>query len=290
MCFKCLASRGNHCFSLVYTDVTESAGWRETIGVLDPWVFPSAFCKLRGFDQKMVQIDFMHTFQLGVCQDLIGSIIKILCRTRGMFPGHTIALRLNQLFAEIKAWARENGQQISLKRLRKNTLSWSKGCPVFKSKAADSTVFLRFLSEKLQREPPPPGSPYPGLVAVAWAADQLSGCLMRADTFLTADEKHHTTVVANVFLTTYAGLASEAVERGEYYFKMRPKFHYLQHMLEDDRPSLRSPAWDHCFIFEDHIKHCIRMLRKVSHRTAERQLLRRNAEAVRHHTLKLLLK
>ena len=238
----------------------------------------------------MVQIDFMHTFQLGVCQDLIGSIIKILCRTRGMFPGHTIALRLNQLFAEIKAWARENGQQISLKRLRKKTLSWSKGCPVFKSKAADSTVFLRFLSEKLQREPPAPGSPYPGLVAAAWAADQLSGCLMRADTFLTADEKHHTTVIANVFLTTYAGLASEAVERGEYYFKMRPKFHYLQHMLEDDRPSLRSPAWDHCFIFEDHIKHCIRMLRKVSHRTAERQLLRRNAEAVRHHTLKLLLK
>ena len=113
---------------------------------------------------------------------------------------------------------------------------------------------------------------------------------MRADTFLTADEKHHTTVVANVFLTTYAGLASEAVERGEYYFKTRPKFHYLQHMLEDDRPSLRSPAWDHCFIFEDHIKHCIRMLRKVSHRTAERQLLRRNAKAVRHHTLKLLLK
>ena len=289
VCFKCLATRGNRCFSLVYTDVTDSAGWRQTVGILDPWLFPSAFCNLHGFDQKMIQVDFMHTWQLGIAQDLIGSTIKVLCRKRGMFPGHTIALRLNQLFAEVKAWAREHGQQIGLKRLRKHTLSWSKGCPVFKSKAADSNVFLQYLNAKLQREPPPHGSPYPGLVAAVWAADQLSGCLMRADTFLTAEEKHHTTVVGSMFLTTYAGLACEAIEAAEYLFKMRPKFHHLQHMLEDDRPSLRSPAWDNCFIFEDHIKHCVKMLRKTSHRTAERHLLRRNAAAVRHHTLKLLL-
>ena len=105
---------------------------------------------------------------------------------------------------------------------------------------------------------------------------------MRADTFLAAAEKHHTTVVGSMFLTTDAGLACEAIEAAEYLCKMRPKFHHLQHMLEDDRPSLRSPAWDNCLIFEDLIKPCIKML-------AERHLLRRNAAAVRHHTLKLLL-
>ena len=112
---------------------------------------------------------------------------------------------------------------------------------------------------------------------------------MRAGTFLTIEEKRQVNILGATFLTTYASLAYEAVSRHEYLFKMRPKLHYFQHMIESARPSRRSPGWDHCFIFEDHIKQCIRMLRKVSHRTAERQLLRRNALAIKQHKLKHLL-
>ena len=289
VCFQCLATRGNRYFDLVYTDVGPTAGWRETIDVLDPWVAPPPFTRLHGFCKEMIQIDWMHTFHLGIAQDIIGSAIKILCKKRGVFSGQTIALRLNQLFLEIKEWARLRGKQIALKRLRKRTLSWGKGCPVFKSKAADSAIFLQYLSHKLQSNPPPLEEPYAGLIGAVWCADALASCVMHAGTFLTIEEKRQVTILGATFLTTYASLAYEAVSRQEYLFKMRPKLHYFQHMIESARPSRRSPGWDHCFVFEDHIKQCIRMLRKVSHRTAERQLLRRNALAVKQHKLKRLL-
>ena len=224
-----------------------------------------------------------------MAQDLIGSTIKLLCKSVGMYQGSTIARRLNQLYAEAKAWAKQRGKQVALKRLRKENLSWSKGCPVFKSKAADSAIFLGFLNHKIQSQPPPPGGPYGGLLAAVWAADELASCIMQAGTFLSVEEKRHIDVVGGAFLTVYAGLAAEAVAANQHYFKMRPKLHYLQHMLESARPSRRSPGWDHCYIFEDHIKHCIRMLRKCSHRTAERQLLRRNAIALKNYKLKRLL-
>ena len=288
VCFSCLATRGNHCFDLVYTDVAATAGWRGTENTLEPWLFPPPFARLHGFHKRMLQVDFMHTWHLGVAQDLVGSACKLLCRARGVYQESTIAKRLNQLYAEVKAWAKLHGKQLALKRLRRHTLNWSKGCPVLKAKAADSVIFLQYLNEKLQAHPPALGG-YGGLVAVVWAATELAGCVMSAETFLSPHEKHHIEVVGQTFLSVYASLAHEAVSKHEYYFKMRPKLHYLQHMLEDDRPSRRSPGWDNCFIFEDHIKQCIKMLRKCSHRTAERQLLRRNAIALKQYKHKHLL-
>ena len=175
---------------------------------------------------------------------------------------------------------------MGLRRLRKKTLRWSKGCPEFHAKAADSWVFLEYVCAKLQRQPLQ--GPYNGLLAVVWAADQLSRCVMKADTFLCEHEKRHVTVIGGMFLSGYAALAWQAHVRGEKYFKMRPKYHYLQHMIECERPSRRNPAWDHCYVDEDHVKHCIRMLRKVSHRTAERHLLKRNMGQVKQTMLKRL--
>ena len=228
----------------------------------------------------------MHTFHLGVAQDLLGSTIKLMVKTKALYPGPTISKRLRHLFLEAKQWAKTNGKQLALKRLRKETLRWSQGCPVLKTKAADSSVFLPFLCEKLEQVAHWWQSPYRGLLAAVWSANQLATCLMGAGVFLTPEEKQNVDVIGSLFLKTYARLAREARDKGEFHFRMRPKFHHLQHMLEDTRPSCRNPGWDNTFMDEDHVRYCVRMLRKVSHVTAEKHLLQRNAIQVKQYLLR----
>ncbi|CAE7240881.1 unnamed protein product [Symbiodinium sp. CCMP2592] len=125
------------------------------------------------------------------------------------------------------------------------------------------------------------------MVQVDWM--HTSRCAMSSGVFLTMEQQRHLRVVGDVFLSSYCALATIACDRGEYYFKLRPKFHHLIHMLRDKRPSKRSPGWDNCYMDEDHIKHCVRILRKVSHRTAELSLLKRNAVQAKQALLECLL-
>ncbi|CAE7194098.1 unnamed protein product [Symbiodinium sp. CCMP2592] len=274
--------------AMIYTDINADAGWTATefSDVEPPWVDPPAFAAIDGFDLRMVQVDWMHTWSLGVAQDVLGSAIKLMCKGKMFYTGSNIQKRLSQLYRDLKIYAAANGKALSCKRLRKRTLRWENGCPELHVKAADIAVFLPFVLAKLQEVPME--GPYTGLLAMVWAADEFSRSVMASRTFLTVDQQQHTRTVGDLFLSTFCLLAQQARDRGEYYFKMRPKFHHLIHMVRDSRPSRRSPGWDNCYMDEDHVRHCIRVLRKVSHRTAEKTLLLRNAVQVKQTMLQCL--
>ncbi|CAE7269334.1 unnamed protein product [Symbiodinium microadriaticum] len=286
VCFKCLASRSDP--DMLYTDCSADAPWTATeYSEQEPWVDRPAFASIDGFDLQMVQVDWMHTWSLGVARDVLGSAIKLMCKDKSIYGGPTIAKRLNQLFKDLKIYAKVHGQTVAMKRLRKNTLRWSGGCPELHCKAADASTFMSFVRMKLQ-ETPLEGA-YRGLLGMVWAADELGRSALSSGVFLTMEQQRHIRVVGDVFLSSYCALATIACDRGEYYFKLRPKFHHLVHMVRDKRPSRRSPGWDNCYMDEDHVKHCLRILRKVSHRTAEKSLLQRNAVQVKQTMLDFLL-
>ena len=231
--------------------------------LVTPWEEKPALACLDGFNVRMIQCDWMHTVNLGIAQDLVGAAVKLLCRKPGVFNASTIKLRLNQLFLELKSWARGNGKVVGLKRLRQDTLGWTKGCPVLRAKAADAPVFMGYLCYKL--EAIEWDGPFKGLLAAVWCANQLSGLLMNAGTFLTLEERNNVAALGKTFLQVYSRLACEARDLRRFLFRMRPKLHHFQHMVEDDRPSRRNPAWDNTFMDEDHVRYCVRMLRKMSH-------------------------
>ena len=268
---------------MLYTDVNVDAGWTTTEYSAEPWVVRPSFALIDGFDLRMVQVDWMHTWSLGVARDLLGSAIKLMCKDKSFYAGSSIGKRLKEFYRDLKIYVKATGKTLALKRLRKQTLCWSRGCPELHCKAADAAVILSFLRSKLEESPMQ--GPYCGLLAVVWAADELARCTMACGTFLTMEQQRHISTVGEVFIRSYAALAALACDRHEYHFKIRPKFHHLVHMLRDRRPSRRSPGWDHCYMDEDHIKHCLRMLRTVSHRTAEKHLLRRNAVQVKQSML-----
>ena len=71
ICYYCEASKGNHVRDMNFTDLSPDAGWRETIfSCPPPWTVLPALAKLRFFEVKMVSIDLLHAWHLGVARDL----------------------------------------------------------------------------------------------------------------------------------------------------------------------------------------------------------------------------
>ena len=265
---------GRHDFSMVYTDTSEHAAWRATAGTSWPWDETPAFATLPYFTLAMIRIDWMHTFHMGVCRDLLGSALRIMASSRHWFNGRNIEIRLKQIYRAVKKFAKEQNKQISIKRLTKKSLGWGKQCPEFKGSAADSGIFLMWLAHALLENPPP--HPWEGLLGVAWCADRLCSFLMSADVFLSSDERRQTQVLGSMFLDSYSRLACEAHHRGLLLWRMRPKFHYLQHALESSVVgSGRNPCWDACWLDEDYVRWAMKIFRKAAHKTACENILRR---------------
>ena len=267
--------------SLVYTDLSEAAAWR-TRPAPDPWSERPCLSLLDGFSLRMVSTDWMHTWHLGVARDLVGAAMKI-CLKSQFWPGPNLARRFSAVQRRLNDFKAQHGLQMHLKRLSKSRLAWEDGtCPEFKSSAADTGVMIRFVASELSDRLPP--EPYEGLAACAWLADQLQEAVMRAGLFLSDSEVEQTLMYGRAFLASYMKLAKLANVRRELYFKVRPKFHYLTHLIEDvqTRPSRRSLGWDSCWIDEDWVKVNLRMLRRMSARTCHEHLLYRNLIVVRH--------
>ena len=180
---------GRKSFSTVYTDVSEAAGWRNTMhhdGNCDlPWTDEPAFAKLHYFQLSMLRIDYMHTWHLGVARDLVGSALKIIATGKHWFSGKNINARLKQILAAAKDFGKQKKHYISIKKLTKNSLGWDE-CPEFKGSAADTAVFLGCLATVLLAKPPPP--PYDGLPGVVWISNYLCEFLFDSGCFLTDGE------------------------------------------------------------------------------------------------------
>ena len=262
---------------MVYSNINDDAPWRPTEFVRDPWDVEPALMKLVGFSVRMVSLDIMHAFHLGIGRDIVGASIKILCKSKNHFLGRNIALRLSQLMKECKAYAQRHGLQLSFGRLKKSNLQWSNSkCPELKASAADTVVFLGYLSEKMQTVQIDP--PYQALTACVWAANTFASNLSRAGFFLEEGERDLLFVLGRAFLTAWAQLAYIGFSRSELLFKMRPKYHVMTHLVWDlsTRQSGRNPCVDSCWLEEDYVKWSLRKYRKLSRMTASLNVLRRS--------------
>ena len=278
---------GRENFQLVYTDTSPEAGWLRTLGYEAPYEHPPAISKLIGYTDAFILSDMLHNWFLGSLRDLLGSTIKVLCKDKKYYRGSSIAKRLHSLFKEAKAFAAANGDQLSMKGLKKATLVWRGDvCPELKVSAHDAGVLHRYLAQKLQEKPPPL---YPGLTVVLWAADSFISAMSRGSIFLTADEREHIYTTGWLFCRCYVKLANEAQARKDLLYKCRPKLHYIMHSLLEakSRPSARNPMWDACWMDEDYIKWSMKMAKRMSGRTLSLNLLKRFRVVTRKMILRL---
>ena len=292
VCYRCNATKGNQDVAYVYTDLSEGAAWRTDLDIPQLWEKPPAMSNLSEFDSTSIALDLLHIFHLGIARDLVGSGMKLLCRKRNEFySGANISARLGQLSRELHAWVKACGLQLSLRKIKRENLKWrATCCPEIRCKAADAIICLQFLARKLEGQTM---LHYPAIATCLWSAERFLALLSHASTFLLEEEALTAYRLGTLFLQIYVSLAASAVSRNEFYFKCRPKLHYLCHVVDSLRPTtpgclLRNPFADATFCDEDYIKHMLTCKRRMAHRTSSLNVLRRFLVMNRTHVDRLL--
>ena len=143
-----MATKGTHDESWSYSNVSEDSPWRSTLYSQLPWpqhVVPS-LTGILGFSIKMIGVDILHIWHLGVGRDLCASAIKILTCKRGYWRGRNQEERLKVATQRLKWYAKQHGHTLTLSKLSKQSLSWkTDSFPELKSKGYDCFVVLRWL-------------------------------------------------------------------------------------------------------------------------------------------------
>ena len=162
-----------------------------------------------GFTLRMLSIDLLHAWHLGVGRDLCGSAIRVLASQRRFWAGRNIELRLEVAISRLKAFARRNGLQLRLQKLSKSNLTWeSLKYPELKCKGFDTYVALKWLVEEVTQQEC--GNSF--LACALWSANSWLQVLSKGGLFLTEGEELHKVHVGNLFLKSYLNLAVSALE------------------------------------------------------------------------------
>jgi len=143
-----MATKGTSDESWSYSNVSDDAPWRSTMYSQLPWpnhVVPSLTSVL-GFSLKMIGVDILHIWHLGVGRDLCASAIRILASKRGYWRGRNQEERLKTATQRLKWYAKQNRHSLPLSKLSKQSLSWKTDAfPELKAKGYDCFVVLRWL-------------------------------------------------------------------------------------------------------------------------------------------------
>ena len=110
---------------------------------------------------------------------------------------------------------------------------------------------------------------------VLWSADAWLNLLSKSGMFLSALEEENRLTLGRLMITGYATLASDAVRRKVFLFRLRPKFHLLDHCARDIRPSKLNCMIHSTWMDEDAVKRWMRISRQVHRRTATESVLQR---------------
>ena len=274
ICWMCLATKGSHDLSMAYTNIAETAAWRETIYTMCPWEDEPSLSKLPGFQLQMLSIDILHVFHLGCGRDVIGSTIRVLARER-FWRGSNLDQQLAAASVSLKAYATQNRLNVRLRRLTKQNLNWkSSEHPEAHCKGADTFAIMKWLGHSMEVggrcEPPP-------LVrTLVWACNNLFGLLSSTGMFLAPQEQKQVQIAGNLVIHTYLRLASDALAKRECLWRMRPKFHLLHHLiLETQRPSAYNFHWLSTWLDEDGCKRWMAVKRGTHKNVSTDRTLRR---------------
>ena len=93
--------------------------------------------------------------------------------------------------------------------------------------------------------------------------------------FLTELEEQNRLVLGRLMIVSYVALSANAVEQKKYLFRLRPKFHLLEHLSCDVRPSNLNCNIHATWMDEDSVKRWMRIKRMVHKRTATENVIRR---------------
>lgn len=271
MCWLCEASKGNDGdLDMALSNVARDASWWATMLTTDPWETRPAYAGIIGFHLSQIVPDLLHVWNLGVSRELIGSSLKQILKTRTVFHGSNLDIRLEEASASLRSYAKQHRLQLAVRKLTKGKLCWkAESFPSFAAKGYDAYVAGLWLEDLLR----PHGEEFADLFTLFWSSNRALSIMYGAGFHLSEEQLDSVKGLGQVFLDTYARLAKAANQNGEFLFKLQPKFHMLQHVWVPSRTvnQSRYSTW----MDEDFLRKISRTLELTSSRTAHRRVLER---------------
>ena len=235
MCFMCKASpTGPLCWSRGDAE----APWRATMKSHESYLaelaaehkqVPAVFA-IRTLRLEGVIADAMHTIDLGVAAHLCGNVMHEVMETAGWGP--TQADRAKVLSQELQAYYKRTREKHKLDgKLTYHRIKKSGDWPKFLGKAAHTRRLVYFCLELATRFDS--GSEHDRMRrAAAIALAQILDIMDSEPRFLSAAARDKLVRLSKAFIGVWTKLSINSLARHERGWKMTPKFHLMQHILE----------------------------------------------------------
>jgi hypothetical protein len=256
MCWCCRASSTIRALS--WTNFSPGAEWRNTLWTHETYVahllaqglpIPILLSLATGLRLESIMIDVLHTIDLGVAAHIIGNILFIFGVMRAVFGGSTYVERIARVSEALTAWykrtkcsSRIQGA-LTLERIRP-TGQW----PKLKAKAAACRHMARFALWIVETY----GTLDDGLILhVIGLLVSFYDILESESQFLSESAKATLPKIGQRLAHAYGQLAKRALDAGQRLWKLSPKLHLAEHLLETQALSSGNPRWYWTYPDED---------------------------------------
>ena len=197
---------------------------------------PDPIFSLPGFSLSFIGIDILHCCGLGVTQDLIGNIMWEVVKEKGFIGGSSIEARVATLNTKLKTYYSVVRPLCRVDFLTREMIKPPSKGPKFRAKAAETKGVLPFaVSLALDMSEASPREHYHTIASCASALMDFY-VLLDHDEWL-ADAASET---VRRFCLLYKALSAESSD--ERLWRMKPKMHMLQELVEFQVHDLGHPA------------------------------------------------
>jgi hypothetical protein len=258
MCFVCRASSTIR--RLSWTNFNDDAPWRGAYWTHQTYLdflrgdgspIPVLLLHVIGFRLECIMIDVLHTVDLGVTAHIVGNIFFIYAVSRAVYGGATYKERVERLAQKLKQWYNTNRVTsrlqgaLTLERLRD-----ASRYPKLKGKAAALRHLARFaLTIVIEHHN---GTPHDNLVqGVIQLLIEFYNIIESSSQFLSEKAKENLPRIGMKLAQLYGELAQLAYSDEERLWKLSPKLHLLEHLLEVQAILYGNPRWYWTYADED---------------------------------------
>ena len=258
MCFMCRASNSNR--HLSWTNFRVDAPWRDTMWTDETYrahllaqglIIPALLFHAVGLRLDCVMPDVLHTIDLGVTAHIVGNVLFIFAVLRGVFGGGTYSERIKNLANHLDAWYKRTRCPDRLRgKLTLETVRAQGEWPQMKGKAA-AIRHLAYYAKSIVDEYRRATIEDTIIQNICILICRFYDILSEQSQTLSAEAKEELPKLAQKLAEWYAQLSASRFSDENRLWKVQPKLHLFEHLLEITAILYGNPRYFWCYADED---------------------------------------
>ena len=294
ICHQCFADAGCNAVQ-PFDDFSEEPTWAQSIHASRPWAEPEpVLAQLPTYPapEKGIVDDPLHVLKLGICRDVIGGVLLVLCKLQFFdYPGSTVNIvdRLARAHSNFSLYCSAMKEFPALRGFTKGWLHLKTfmSAPWCNSKGSDSMILLRWLVWFMQlnlKHPTREGCEpvLQTMLMTCVAIQAIFKILHGHGLWLRRPCASRLYIEMLRTLRGYRKCGQAALRMRTRAFILKPKCHALHHMAHAIKSSLQrgdslvlSTEAHGCEPNEDFIGRVCRLSRRVGARVMDKRVLER---------------